>query len=429
MGKRGKIQAEAFDVMQYFYSTVHEPLIHCMISLAGHVNETIFKKAVDLSFGAIPLLRYCFDTTGRHPYWVEQDFTAQDMVNVVAADSDPEEQRQRLLATTIDPACEPQLKIYILREQDNDTLCMIINHMICDGAGFKEYLYLLCDLYTRCTNQTTIEPKLQAAPRDARLLTADFSFMEKLRNWFSPNDTATPYQQLTFPLQGDPKRPLFVTEQILTKDFLAIKGAAQSLNVTVNDMILAAYIRVLAKKLGTDHIRIPCPVDLRKYIPAGRKFGITNLTSNFICDITIPRDEAFEETVAKVNIQMKRQKAGTGWLKGIMMLEFFYHSLPFRICQKLFHHTFTIPVISFTNLGIIDQNLLHFGTLQIKDAYLTGAVKYVPYFQIAVSTYDNCCTLSSNLYGTPDDKEIVKGFLTQVKEELLNLSGDEIGLS
>lgn len=70
-------------------------------------------------------------------------------------------------------------------------------------------------------------------------------------------------------------------------------------------------------------------------------------------------------------------------------------------------------------LGIFDKKLLRFGNVQITGAYLTGAVKYVPYFLIAISTYDDECTLSSNFYGTPEDKASIESFLSEVKKELL----------
>lgn len=40
------------------------------------------------------------------------------------------------MASEIDIAHGPQLKIYIHREKTSDTLCIIMNHMICDG-GFN----------------------------------------------------------------------------------------------------------------------------------------------------------------------------------------------------------------------------------------------------------------------------------------------------
>lgn len=121
----------------------------------------------------------------------------------------------------------------------------------------------------------------------------------------------------------------------------------------------------------------------------------------------------------QVSKQMKQQKSGNECLKPVMMLEIAMNIIPFHTMSKLFNKVFTIPVVSFTNLGVIDKNLLNFGSEKIKYAYLTGAVKYVPYFQISVSTYDDVCTLSCNLYGTEEDRKSIDEFLTDVKEELM----------
>jgi len=102
-----------------------------------------------------------------------------------------------------------------------------------------------------------------------------------------------------------------------------------------------------------------------------------------------------------------------------MMLDLVFHALPFRTLQKIFPKIFTIPVISFSNLGIIDQYRLCFGDVKMKDAYLTAAVKKVPYFQLTASTFEDGCTLSANLYGTVQDRKKTEQVLAEVEQELL----------
>jgi NRPS condensation-like uncharacterized protein len=58
----------------------------------------------------------------------------------------------------------------------------------------------------------------------------------------------------------------------------------------------------------------------------------------------------------------------------------------------------------------------------VKEAYLTGAVKYEPYFQVAVSTFDDNCTLSCNMYGTKHDRELLESFLAEMSDELIHIS-------
>ena len=56
-----KIKAQPFDCMQYFYGTVQKPLIRCYTRFNGHMNENALRRAINLSFSAVPLIGCCFD--------------------------------------------------------------------------------------------------------------------------------------------------------------------------------------------------------------------------------------------------------------------------------------------------------------------------------------------------------------------------------
>ncbi|MDR3645552.1 MAG: hypothetical protein P4M02_10805, partial [Clostridia bacterium] len=118
------IRAEAFDLMQYFYGSAHDPLIHCRIRFSSHLDEAALKRAVTLSQQAVPLLRCRFNAAARRPRWEECGFSEADIVRVSEGnDADAE----RLLASTIDIAREPQLKLFLIRGESADTLCAMIN--------------------------------------------------------------------------------------------------------------------------------------------------------------------------------------------------------------------------------------------------------------------------------------------------------------
>ena len=79
---------------------------------------------------------------------------------------------------------------------------------------------------------------------------------------------------------------------------------------------------------------------------------------------------------------------------------------------------FMNPPIALTNIGILDKSKLAFGESVIRDAYMTGSVKYVPNFQVSVTTFDDQATLCVNLYGTKGDRQKVKSFLNDFHAEL-----------
>lgn len=424
MKKTDKYRAEAFDIMQYFYRSVHKPLIHCFIHFTGHIDEIVLKAAVTQSLEAIPQIGCCFDTSTSRPCWRVHGFTGEDIVKVSACqDENQKEQAMKLLSSAIDIKREPQLKIFVVKGQTCDMLSIMINHMICDGAGFKEYLYLLAGLYTKLEQHIKSSMDLAYHTRSEGQLFQNLGFREKTNILFSKVKIPKQEKQIGINLEGDKRNPFFVTCQISKDKFKMIKMYTRSKGVTLNDIVIAAYIRSLSRKTGNDRIILPCPVDLRKYLSEGKPHGICNLTSNYICDITVNKKDTFYDTMMQVSHQMKKQKENKNHLKPIMLLEFVFHIVPFRILQKSFHKLFTIPVVSYTNLGIIDKKSLQFGNTDIMEAFLTGAVKYVPYFQIAISTFDDNCTISCNLHGTTKDKIWIEAFLQEIKKEIESESG------
>lgn len=416
-----KVKAQPFDCMQYFYGAVQEPLIRCLVQFNGRLNESALKRAVDLSMDAIPPVACCFDEKAH--CWRKHGFTADSIVHLIEARSEDESAARKLLLSTIDRTCEPQLKIFLVRNEKSDTLCVIINHMVSDGGGFKEYLYLLADLYSKCEKDSGYHAKPQPfGRRNLNQLLQNLSFKEKLDILFSKAQSHKPDPAMILPIKGDPSSPILVIRRIEKERFSRIRSFAKNSHASVNDMLLAAYIRVLYRVTGCADITVPCPVDLRKYKKAGQTCGICNLTANYSCHVNMTSDETFGCTLEKVSGQMRAQKESDACLKGPMLYHMMFHMLPFSTVQKLFYKISPVPVTSYTNLGIINADKFRFGNLAVEDAFISTAVKHAPYFQLSVSTYGECCTLTSSLYGAEEDRKTVEDFLSQVENELGSLS-------
>lgn len=419
--KKVRIKAQPFDCMQYFYSSVQEPLIRTMISLNGHMNEVLFKNAVQMSINAIPVIGCCFDKINH--VWEKRIFTSDDIVHVIEVQERDKNPAEKLLLSSIDIQHEPQLKIFLVRNADSDTLCIIINHMISDGGGFKEYLYLLAELYSQLERGTHISAKsLKCGKRNLNQLLKNFSLKEKLHIMFSkPPINSHKSDPLLMPLKGDKANQFISICHLSKQQFYRIKVFARTNNTSINNIFLAAYIYTLHKVTGCTHISVPCPVDLRKYKKPGQTCGICNLTGNYFCDVTVNSDSTFTSILSKVSSQMKANKESTACLKGPMLFHMMFHALPFNLVRKLFYKISPVPVTSYTNLGIIDSDKLRFGKLSADNAFISTAVKYVPYFQLSVSTYKDCCALTSSLHGTEEDRKIVDSFLHNIENEFDNL--------
>lgn len=411
------IKAQPFDCMQYFYNSVQEPLIRAMIRFNGHVNEVLLNSAVQMSINIVPLIDCCFDK--RNHTWGKQKFTSNEIVHLIKAEVSHKNLAEELLLSSIDIAKEPQLKIFIVRDLSFDTLCIIINHMVSDGGGFKEYLYLLAKLYSQLEEGTHISSEyLECGKRNLNQLLKNFTIKEKLHILSSKLPINSQESDPVFmPIKGD-KSNQFISIYRLNKVQLnKIKYFAKSNNSSINDLFLTAYIRALHDMTGCTHIAIPCPVDLRKYKKPEQTCDICNLTGNYFCNVTINSNSTFISTLKEVSLQMKANKKSTACLKGPMLFHMMFHILPFNLMRNLFYKISPIPVTSYTNLGIIDSEKLHFGKLSIDDAFISTAVKYAPYFQLSISTYKDCCTLTSSLHGTDEDRIIVDNLFRSMENE------------
>jgi hypothetical protein len=131
-----------FDQMQFLFQEYNDHQLHGVIIFVGRLDRDCLKKAVILSMDLVPILRSRYVERAWHPFWESTGLGYDDVVTFVASNCLKEE-IDRFLTGRTDECQGPQLMVRIVSSQAQDVLCIVMNHMICDGAGFKEYLYLL----------------------------------------------------------------------------------------------------------------------------------------------------------------------------------------------------------------------------------------------------------------------------------------------
>lgn len=296
--------------------------------------------------------------------------------------------------------------------------------MICDGAAFKEYLYLLAGVYSAMESGSDGRSVVDGYParRDFAQVSDNIGLMRKLGIVLAGASAPSENPAMRLPLRSDAKDVRLARVVIGPVDFARIRTYAKSHKVTVNDLLLTAYARTLRNRTGCSDIVLPCPVDLRRYGKAGQRFGFCNLTSNYFCHHEMRRDESFDETLAAVAAQMKAQKKSDACLKGPLLLHALARVVSRRRLGDAFFKAAGVPTVSFTNVGIIDEDRLAFGTIRPESAFFATALKRPPSFQLSVSTFRDACTMTSSLYANGDDFKRVEFLLEEVKGELVAAS-------
>ena len=89
-----------------------------------------------------------------------------------------------------------------------------------------------------------------------------------------------------------------------------------------------------------------------------------------------------------------------------------------KIANRLLRLILKNPLICMTNVGILDSAQIAFGDLRPRDAFLCGSIKYKPYFQLAISSYEGELTLSINLLGSAGDRDRILSFFDEIDAEL-----------
>ena len=411
-------KVDAWDKLQYLFKVknINDHTLHFAATLSGKLDLKRFKYAVNLSADVFPLIRCRFDKNMNQMTWVDEGYTADDMVRFLES-RNMEDSAAEFLSKEIDAIRGPQLKVQIIRSRDTDKICISMNHMLCDAAGFKEYLYLLCNIYSNSDETWNLLRK----PMENRMLKQvfkTFSIRDKLKIVLGKDDMAT-IDSIRFGLAGDRSNP-FIEKRFISKEqFSALKVFAKQYGATVNDLIVAAYLRVLYQLYGRT-IVISSTVDLRKYLPDRRAGGICNLCTNLTCNIGSEIGSTFAQTLIKVKQVMDKEKSDITCVKSVYLMERAFDVLPDKLAIRLLEKNFSNPFIAFTNIGILDKSKLTFGNIKVTDAYMTGSIKYSPYFQLAISTFDDVAALSVNLYGTQADRNKIALFLDKLETELQN---------
>ncbi|MFT8362333.1 MAG: condensation domain-containing protein [Sporolactobacillus sp.] len=416
-GKPQRFPAETADI-KHFVSGLkqrNDHYLHAIIDLDAPVDIDILKRAVFDTFAALPLLRCRFVYTDEKAWWEDAGWTEADMIHLVNTDNKTEAIQQQL-TVHLNEQEGPQIALSVIRGSGGDTLTIVMNHMVCDGGGIRDYLYLLASSYTSAQQGDELASNC-IPPRGRRSFQQVFDHLSTDQLKAVQAAAVDHYPQSAqdhLPLQGDPNHPFLIHHRIPPERFLSIKNRAKRMNATINDALFAAYICAIADVLSVEQIVLDCPVNARAYLPKDYQSGFCNLTTNIICAIPAHHGECFDEALKSVKKVMDEQKDSLTPLKVYWDLDQAYDTLPLKEAINEFTNIYKIPINGMTNIGILDAAKLCFGSIRAIDASISGSIKYAPYFQIAVTTFNQAMTFSTNFHGTEKDYAFLDGFVKKM---------------
>jgi NRPS condensation-like uncharacterized protein len=321
-----------------------------------------------------------------------------------------------------DESLGPQVQVCLFNSMPF-AVALKMNHMVCDAADFKEYLYFLCRIYSGLMADPGYNSTAMTGDRSMRRVLEDFGVSTKLKCLLLQSKENNLTGGARFPLtDGGEVRPFILTRKIGRERTAVLKDYGRAKGATLNDVVLTAYYRCLFQRLALcpgAELRVPVMVDMRRYIEdTGKSKSLTNLSSMVATHLEYRPEEHFAGTLGRVKAVMDKKKGSNLGLNGFIKLNLIYRILGDRMANRLLRSMLKNPFICMTNVGVLDSAQISFGDLRPRDAFLCGSIKNKPYFQLAMSSYDGELTFSINLSGSTSDRDRILSFLSEIDAEL-----------
>ena len=105
-------------------------------------------------------------------------------------------------------------------------------------------------------------------------------------------------------------------------------------------------------------------------------------------------------------------------LYSLPLLKLAYTILPFTVSEFAIKLGYSNPLIGMSNIGLLKEQELMFGEAKPIDAFMTGAIKYKPYMQLALTTFNNRITMTIAIRGNEEDENIVERFFDLIEQNM-----------
>jgi NRPS condensation-like uncharacterized protein len=409
------------------------PQIHLFLEFDGPLDPGRLARAFRLCLDAEPVLGCRFVPRGFYPFWERLPAERLDREPLLRQDPEPAAQ-DRFLTEDLDPKQGPQLRALLTRGERGDRLILKASHTAVDAGGTKEIGYLLAVRYRRLQTNPGFEPDPNLGSRSLRQVYRQyipFQFTGIMRRFFRDiRKQLKPFQSLNYP-SGTEKtgHPVFLFRRFDQRRFKALQAIAGRSNATLNDLMVAALLRALARQLdwnGKDALRLIGTADLRRYLPGQRAAGLCNLSSFYFCNFGQNLGENLDDTVNIVKEQLdplKNDYIGLGFILGTWLTVLPY---PFVVTNAVLPRIFSnlsrsknMPP-AMTNMGKIDDESLDFGEPKTVAAELATPPNLPPMMVTGLSGFKDTLTLSTSFYESAIPREKF--------EDLFDLVEDELGI-
>lgn len=417
------IKAEMWDRMQFLFRNYYDRMVHVKLEYKGSFDENILKNTVVYMIEKAPVLHSSFNASVAEPYWKEEKYTVDDILSFEKV-TDADESADAWLLGVIPYTNNVQMKIAVFEDGRKSVLAIRVNHMCMDGGDLKYFITALCANYNalKAKNYNALRMKDGSRSFDQVYSKFEGEDLKTAKNLYK--NVSKSLDKVAFPwsesVEKDSNR--IVKRIINQEDFLRMKQVSKKLGITINDAIMAMVFRSLYEICNLkddDSITVSCAIDLRKHIvESGARGGLTNHTA-WMALRTLSKGETIRDTIINVIRATKTYKRDKFMgLYSLPLLKLAYTIFPPDIAEFAIKIGYSNPLIAVSNIGLLDDKKLSFDGLVLKDGFMSGAVKYKPFFLMSLTTLLDRVTLSTAIRGNEKDVEIANAYFDLMMKNL-----------
>lgn len=381
------------------------PMVRAEISLKYPLDHQRLTTAVTAVAKVVPELMQAYRIKDNEFYDIHAD--ASSVLHFV-------DQMDESYAGRLDWETQPQWELYVTDHQ----LIVYGSHILTDGAGFKQLLYLLCSAYN-ADGDIDIENH------------QDISEIKELLRQIPAKPSTNndhPTQALSLPglvNDGESRQYAILQQSLTPSQFSQLHQWTHSSGVTINDAIMTAFAKAVQQCCGVSELNLACPTDMRQFLPEDqqKQLRIQNMTGRYNVSVPAALDEEFATTVAKVHEAMDQQKANYTFLESFRtMLTNLDNGASVSQLQKDVESHYHVRGIAYTNMAIVDDIRLQFAGDHVINCILTGGFRTMPHYQICACTFKGRLNLSANVIATEEEKYLAYAVMSLMRQYLLPIN-------
>ncbi len=369
--------------------------IHAAVDVSARLDPSLLQRALVEVAKAVPKLRGRFRPgfwrsrwdLDLNPRWRIEEHESVDFSSAQAIE-------RELFARPFEPYGSLPLELEILHLSSHDRLLARVNHHLCDGGGTKNLLYRIAAAYgalQKNDSWTAKEEPFQQPHPLPRLLVAtrSFSSWKLFRGIFRDVVSQLGGPFVSVPMVPSARGPnRFISVHIAPERVKRLKEVFSSSGITLNDMSLFALLKALEDFVAPNERRsrimgIIATADFRLLLP-GPQEDVSNLSVIGPLRFGKARPVSDDELLRAVCEETSTWKAGATGLGGALISLLGASIAPHGLTKWAFRKLVGLSVgrmgrrVALTNMGIIEEERLDFGTGPCLAARFTGPVGHPP---------------------------------------------------